>query len=415
MPLAFNPTSGKFDYISPDLTLNALRVRGGGGTSYSGYPAALAIETDSNLYWQLVVKDNTATTDHFGIVGFTDGSFGFQSELYATTGTSVTFGSRYFAHESSARGTGAITGKTMSIGRNTSGSGAAGALSLFNRNGSAYYIWPDATGALRIGTSQPTEDNSVSDTSGVTILQSLAPTMTGPVTINEVVGSSGLTITGATQTASVPALNITQTWNNAGVTFGGIIKANVTDTASNAASLLMDLQVGSVSKFSVAKTGQIVAGATIAISGGGNFTGDIAILSNTKSLTFGSGQDVTITRDAANVLAQRNSTNAQTFNIYETYTDASNYSRLALKAQAGSYYQLIPQAAGTGTLRGLQLAGSSGLLGFYGATPIAQPTTAGAAATRVAGAGASVLVDDTYDGYTLAQVVKALRTVGLLA
>ncbi len=52
---------------------------------------------------------------------------------------------------------------------------------------------------------------------------------------------------------------------------------------------------------------------------------------------------------------------------------------------------------------------------WWGATPIVQPTTGVASATRVAGAGTSVLVDDTYDGYTLAQVVRALRNEGLLA
>lgn len=62
------------------------------------------------------------------------------------------------------------------------------------------------------------------------------------------------TITGGTVTASTPFLDMTQTWNNSGVTFTGL-KANITDTASAAASLLMDLQVGGVSKFNVTKSG----------------------------------------------------------------------------------------------------------------------------------------------------------------
>ena len=47
-------------------------------------------------------------------------------------------------------------------------------------------------------------------------------------------------------TTSTPILNLAQTWNNSGVTFAGL-KFNVTDTASQAASLLMDLQVSGVS------------------------------------------------------------------------------------------------------------------------------------------------------------------------
>lgn len=65
-----------------------------------------------------------------------------------------------------------------------------------------------------------------------------------------------LTLTGATITASNPVLNLTQTWNAAGVTFTGY-KLNITDTASNAASLLMDFQVGGSSKFSVNKSGSL--------------------------------------------------------------------------------------------------------------------------------------------------------------
>ena len=54
--------------------------------------------------------------------------------------------------------------------------------------------------------------------------------------------------------------------------------------------------------------------------------------------------------DAANVLAQRNSTSAQTFNIYNTYTDASNYERVALTWSSNVAY-LRAQNAGTGSAR----------------------------------------------------------------
>lgn len=51
--------------------------------------------------------------------------------------------------------------------------------------------------------------------------------------------------------------------------------------------------------------------------------------------------------------------------------------------------------------------------GLFG-TNIVQPTTAVASAARVAGS-TTALVTDTYDGYTVAQVVKALRNLGVLA
>ena len=54
-------------------------------------------------------------------------------------------------------------------------------------------------------------------------------------------------------------------------------------------------------------------------------------------------------------------------------------------------------------------------IGFWNATPIVQPTTAVAAATVVSGAGGNVKHDDKFDGYTVEQVVRALRNTGLLA
>lgn len=54
-------------------------------------------------------------------------------------------------------------------------------------------------------------------------------------------------------------------------------------------------------------------------------------------------------------------------------------------------------------------------LGFWNATPIVQPTTGGAAATVAAtGTGDVVAASTTFDGYTIPQIVKALRNAGLL-
>lgn len=53
---------------------------------------------------------------------------------------------------------------------------------------------------------------------------------------------------------------------------------------------------------------------------------------------------------------------------------------------------------------------------FWNATPIAQPTTGVAAATFVANASANFVYEEsTFDGYTMKQIVKALRNIGLLA
>jgi hypothetical protein len=65
---------------------------------------------------------------------------------------------------------------------------------------------------------------------------------------------------------SFPILDLSQTWNAPGVTFTGL-KQNVTDTNSATASLLMDLQVGGTSKFSVSKAGAITSASTFTPTG----------------------------------------------------------------------------------------------------------------------------------------------------
>ena len=108
---------------------------------------------------------------------------------------------------------------------------------------------------------------------------STSPTLTGPVIVTEAVGSTALTLTGATQTTSQPVLNVTQTWNNVATTFTGV-KLNVTDTTSATASLLADFQIGSSSKFSVRKDGSIlIAQASVLRANSGSADGEIFISS----------------------------------------------------------------------------------------------------------------------------------------
>jgi len=65
-------------------------------------------------------------------------------------------------------------------------------------------------------------------------------------------------------------------------------------------------------------------------------------------LTLGWSTDLFLQRDAANTLALRNSTNAQKFNSYGTYTDVSNYRRVALAMTTTGVATLKPEGAGSG-------------------------------------------------------------------
>jgi hypothetical protein len=69
---------------------------------------------------------------------------------------------------------------------------------------------------------------------------------------------------------------------------------------------------------------------------------------------------------------------------------------------------------GTGTKIGTNAAEK---FAFWNKTPIAQPTTSIASATYAAGGGSGSIIktDDTLGGYTMGQVVQALRNIGILA
>lgn len=73
-----------------------------------------------------------------------------------------------------------------------------------------------------------------------------------------------------------------------------------------------------------------------------------------------SSLDVLLERDGANELALRNSTTPQTFRIYSTYTNSSNYERLSCN-YAGGLFSILVEKAGTGGNRSLQIGTGAGV------------------------------------------------------
>lgn len=213
-------------------------------------------------------------------------------------------------------------------------------------------------------------------------------------------------VTGGTVTTSAPVFDMTQTWNAGAQTFTGL-KLNVTDTASAAGSLLLDLQVGGGSVFSVTKDGQ--TSCLISNKTGTSGTGEVSIWDNSSfsnrkaglinsfggfsngvglasdnvllwdsGTNLGAGtQDLVVRRDAANTLALQNGTSAQTLNVYNTWSSAgANYERFTVKWSSNFCY-IGTEADGTGTLRTI----------VFGANP-----TAGAGSAAVQIWGNSVLI-----------------------
>jgi hypothetical protein len=304
--------------------------------------------------------------------------------------------------------------------------------------------------------------------------------LTGGTVIGQLLNALG------TITASTP-LTLTQTWNSGATTFTGIL-ANITDTASASGSLLMDLQVGGSSKFNISKAGRLVVsggdGSPYGIGTTGHLlqfpsmTGFLNLSMGTRSTGFsdrcqlhfqvaynmqgfaatsegfyvGSGcligfssgnqktnaPDVTLYRDAANTLAQRNSTNAQTFRVYNTYTSTTSYelgkiewssnvlrigtekgsaggSARALELQTDGTTRLTIASGGdvtiadalniaVGTTTGTKIGtATTQKIGFYDKTPVVQPT-----AVADATDAASVITQ-------LNALLSRMRDLGLIA
>jgi hypothetical protein len=204
-----------------------------------------------------------------------------------------------------------------------------------------------------------------------------------------------LAITTGSIATSAP-VTISQTWNDAAVAFTAFkVNATTPGTTSSSSSLLLDLQVGGVSKFSINKAGELTMNSAADpgtyISNpylgflffGGNarsfFLGQdgsgngLANMSSIGSIGFSSvaiptynNSDVRLWRDAANTLALRNSTAAQTFRVYNTFlgTTANEWFEIDWKVSAGTV-RLFTMHGGTGVARNIDISAGGTL--FFGA------------------------------------------------
>lgn len=172
-----------------------------------------------------------------------------------------------------------ITGGTSCLQANSSGAvggtgtpcgsgGGSSALSaitpasasntIANANNPQVWNWAQTTNGQTAFTFSET-----SGATGVGDIELAVSTVAGSTAIPLAVSNS------LTGTQSLPTLEILPIWNTTGAADAGILE-NVTNTASNAASLLIDLQIGSTSKFKVDESGNLTA--TGAVTAGGSFT-----------------------------------------------------------------------------------------------------------------------------------------------
>ena len=234
--------------------------------------------------------------------------------------------------------------------------------------------------------SQFGENTSVSD-ADYTFVWDSAASISKKVSRNSWLNSGTLT--------SDAPVTISQTWNALAVAFTAL-KVNATSTNSAAASKLLDLQVGGVSKSKVDKGGFITAagvfvnvvGKAISNPAGqelgfgytnngcafyrystaiASFVNSASVGGNSSGLNLGTDAlgfassaegalSVVLLRDGAdNTLALRNGANAQTFNVYGTYTSGTSYERLTLSAPTAANAIIgTNKGSGGGTARGLE-------------------------------------------------------------
>ena len=307
--------------------------------------------------------------------------------------------------------------------------------------------FPDATGTVALvagsseqliynnagayaGASTLTYDGSILTSNG-RFINSYNATASSPAK-----AFTGTWFTGGTATTTKPQVLIEPTgatstaWSTSGTGLG-------VNASSGFAGNLLDLQVNGTSQFRVTSNGGLVFPASsatrITLRGVDTNTLGINLTDVGEFYRFGSSTgffvagfcaigwaaggltssglyDLTLFRDAANTLAQRNGTNAQTFRCYGTFTDASNYVRAALSSTstavtlaaetAGTGADNIPlnlTAAGTGTIKVNSVAEvvvSSTVAGLPAAPVVGMLTrvtdaTAPVVGTTVAGGGAA--------------------------
>jgi hypothetical protein len=169
-------------------------------------------------------------------------------------------------------------------------------------------------------------------------------------------------------------VTISQTWNDAAVTFTAF-KVNATSTNSATGSLLLDLQVGGSSQLKVSRTGFLTIGsgnAKLEYEPGGTLNlkrsvdGLATISINPEGNTISAGTLIPVSRiansgltaavdfnDGANTFAVRNGAAGQTFSVYGTYPNATQWERFSITAPTSGNVLLGTYKGTSGLARGL--------------------------------------------------------------
>ena len=188
------------------------------------------------------------------------------------------------------------------------------------------------------------------------------------------------------------AVSIAPTYNQSGTAGYTALDINPTETATGSGTkLLQRWAVGGLVRGAFTTVGVLnVAGMATSSNGAIGFLSSTAL--GTAAL------DITLYRDAADTLALRRDTNAQTFRVYNTYTDGSNNEYITRQWSSNICYDRTV-ANGTGTRRlyipvtwGTTVAGLPSLTANdVGARSVVTDSIGNTFCAIVAGGGANVV------------------------
>jgi hypothetical protein len=232
-----------------------------------------------------------ATGGNATAVGRSATSAGFSYGCAIGSGATCTAANQVMLGRSNERvqvpGTEAATSTTTGALRVAGGVGISGALYVGTRTGTATALAGfDANGRLIETTAAPGGATLTATQIGFgdgSNLLSGSPTLTYSATAltGGISTSNPIRFTRGLMTSASSTITGTEAWNNAGVAFTTVF-FNVTDAASAASSLLMDLQVNSVSQFKVGKTGAVTAAGPLTAAGVSSVGAITAVASATQ-------------------------------------------------------------------------------------------------------------------------------------
>jgi hypothetical protein len=206
-------------------------------------------------------------------------------------------------------------------------------------------------------------------------------------------------LTTGTITTSQPAIDATQTWNAGGVVFTAL-KLNVTDTASAADSLLIDLSVNGTTAFKVSKEGTITQ-TMVSPNTASPEEQFIVSLSSTGTPANGFGMYHSYGMESSTT----NSVTAGGWTL--TWADATHASRRSRMKWT------VEDFGGSRECLRLEASGTAAQIGFLGATAVARVTFAAWTGTPTRTTKATSTATLANCAEAIMAIIEDLRAFGL--